>query len=184
MKSDKKAKVVSGQKSQRLTSPERITAQERLRWLVEMLREEFSSFGRSEAQAFREGLLRLIAPDWSANASIDQGLSNRAVEALHRELREVFWGFVAEPPRRWPLPSAFAFLQHSEPGGAFYFSSEGPPETAVRWAVANLLMESGENLLRCPECGTPFVRVRRQEFCSERCAQQVRDQRKAAKRSK
>jgi hypothetical protein len=42
----------------------------------------------------------------------------------------------------------------------------------------NLLLSAGENLLACAECGKPFVRERRQEYCSERCSQRVRNRRR------
>jgi hypothetical protein len=51
-------------------------------------------------------------------------------------------------------------------------------EHAIMWVVF-----AGKDLLRaCSECKSPFIPVRRQEYCSANCSQKARDRRRKKKR--
>ena len=41
--------------------------------------------------------------------------------------------------------------------------------TRILLGVITLLATTGDRLRRCPECGRPFVRVRRQLYCDSKC---------------
>jgi hypothetical protein len=150
---------------------EETTDVDRLRRLVDLVRKDFRiADERGRFRAVLHGLApqaRKIAP-----------LKEQDGAALHRELGEMFWGLVADPPQRYPLPTAYGFLTRQKPGAPIRFSGEGRTVDNVRWGVVNLLLSAGENLLACAECGEPFVRERRQVFCSERCSQRVRDRKR------
>lgn len=45
-------------------------------------------------------------------------------------------------------------------------------------ADARRVVDRLARLRRCPSCGIPFLRNRRQEFCSDTCGQKVRNGRK------
>jgi len=52
------------------------------------------------------------------------------------------------------------------------------PKRAILYGILNTIRE-GQNLLRaCAECKSPFIPVRRQEYCSTRCSQRARDRRR------
>jgi hypothetical protein len=72
-----------------------------------------------------------------------------------------------------------------------------PPDPAVftiRWnwgeneegsilaGVIHLVEKAGERLRGCVECGTPFLGVKRQIYCTKECAQRKRDRDKAERR--
>jgi uncharacterized C2H2 Zn-finger protein len=67
---------------------------------------------------------------------------------------------------------------------ALWASSYGQSNvrTALFQAVKVLILQAGHHLLRCPECGSAFVAVRKQQYCTTRCAQKVRNDKKAAVR--
>jgi hypothetical protein len=49
---------------------------------------------------------------------------------------------------------------------------------AILTGVANLLLKFGERLLTCQVCGTLFMRQYRQEYCTVRCSNKVRNRRR------
>jgi hypothetical protein len=156
----------------KLADEETDTDADRLRCLVEMVRQDplTRADDRGKLRAFLQGLV--------PQGQKTQPLDEQETTLLYREFGEMLRGLVADPPRRWPLPSTYAFLTRREPGGPVEFIGEGRTIDNVRWGVVNLLLSTGENLLACAECGEPFVRKRRQEYCSERCSQKVRDRRR------
>jgi hypothetical protein len=145
---------------------------DRLRRLVDLVREGFPTRGDEKAKlrAFLGGLV----PEGQKGQPLDE----RETLALHKELGEALRGLVANPPRQWPLPTAYTYVTRRLPGAPIELRSEGRTIDGVRSGVVNLLLAAGENLLACAECGAPFVRERRQEYCSERCSQRVRNRRR------
>jgi hypothetical protein len=43
-------------------------------------------------------------------------------------------------------------------------------------------LQAGDRLIACKLCLTPFVAFRKQQFCTERCAQKFRNDKKASRR--
>jgi hypothetical protein len=150
---------------------EETTDADRLRRLVDYVREDFRI-------ADEEGRFRAFLHGLAPHVRKTDYLKEQDAAALHREFGEMFRGLVADPPQRYPLPTAYGFLRRQKPGATIRFSGEGRTVDNIRWGVVNLLLSAGENLLACKECGEPFVRERRQVFCSERCSQRVRDRRR------
>ncbi len=50
---------------------------------------------------------------------------------------------------------------------------EANPETVLLWGAQTLVRDQLERMLRCRECGRWFIKIRRQVFCSNRCAHRV-----------
>lgn len=148
---------------------------DRLRKVVDFARSPLPETAR-ERNADRAFLLALSPV--SPQPGHQEPLTDADLAALHREFGEMFRGLVAEPPREFPIPTAYGFLSRSRLGAPIQYSSYGRAVDRVRSAVADLLLSAGENLLACGECGEPFVRERRQLYCSERCSQRVRDRRR------
>lgn len=59
-------------------------------------------------------------------------------------------------------------------------SIDADPETVLLWGAQTLVRDHWERILRCRECGRWFIKIRRQLYCSNRCAHRVaaRDWRK------
>lgn len=55
------------------------------------------------------------------------------------------------------------------------------PKTAILYGILNTIRESGDLLRLCSECKSPFIPVRRQEYCSTKCSQKARDRRRNKK---
>lgn len=47
------------------------------------------------------------------------------------------------------------------------------PKTVLMWGAQTLVINQLERILRCRECGRWFIRIRRQLYCSNRCAHRV-----------
>lgn len=64
---------------------------------------------------------------------------------------------------------------------AFRVRWVGDERDAIIEGVWNLLVEVGDRLRACadPDCGKPFVAVKRQEYCTLNCSQRTRNRRKA-----
>lgn len=52
------------------------------------------------------------------------------------------------------------------------------PRTAIFQAVKTLILRAGDRLIACPACRTPFLAVHKMQFCSPRCAQRARNERR------
>jgi hypothetical protein len=91
---------------------------------------------------------------------------------------------LAKPGGGWPVPGQDAVVIYREsargPWTRFrvsWFTSGGDRRTILA-AVGRLLLDHGQKVRWCPECGVPFVSTRRQAYCSVRCSQRVRNQRR------
>jgi hypothetical protein len=129
-------------------------------------------------------------------------LPDRLILSLHRELRAGIRSLLAPPPalprtvsiaqlralqqeRGWQLPmQRRALLRLSiQPGGPrdYMFTTAGAPADergGIIEAVVWLIEHSGNQLRACPNCGKPFVGIKRQEYCSPMCSQVIRNHRK------
>jgi hypothetical protein len=65
---------------------------------------------------------------------------------------------------------------------AMFVTSRGQASarTAIFQAVKDLILRAGDRLIAClaPRCGAPFIAIRKQEYCSPRCAQRVRNEKR------
>jgi hypothetical protein len=164
-------KPIIGQRTLRGLADESTDA-DRLRRFVEYARSPFPEKA-AEKSAYRVFLNRLLPHDQNG-----EPLGEAELPALHREFGEMLRGLVAESPQPYPIPTAYGFVTRAKPGAPIEFKGHGRAPDRVRWAVVDLLLSVGENLLPCTKCGEPFVRERRQEYCSKRCSQRVRDRRR------
>jgi len=57
----------------------------------------------------------------------------------------------------------------------------GSDRDAIIAAIWNVIVEVGDKLRSCTECGTPFVAVKRQEYCTPSCSQRARIRRRPKK---
>ncbi|MFI5342024.1 MAG: hypothetical protein ACHQ7N_19575 [Candidatus Methylomirabilales bacterium] len=96
-------------------------------------------------------------------------------------------GLLADPPRLWELPQGKPRLHRvSRPGAKVTrFTMTGgivnAPADSVIMAVVGLVLQAGERLRGCLNCGKPFLANKRQVYCSPSCSQKTRNQRKKEK---
>jgi hypothetical protein len=157
---------------------QKTSAEHQLASLVEMLRDSFHTLRKGEVREF-EDVLGEIVKDFSGE---ELRVPADQLPHLHQTLREAVRGFVLDEPRRWVLPHGTVHLERAGPGDPFHFSTEAHGSDAVPWGVMNLLLKAGHLLEKCPVCSDPFIRNRRQEYCSLQCSQLVRDRRRAEKK--
>ncbi len=164
----------------------------RLEWLLNFIQEDLKTLTADE-RAFRANILRAIfSGGYETAGPMDDAtlktLQRRIGEGVRGLARGVFVWIIPGPSERW--------IQRTSPavkpgrGGA-----EVPQKlrmaTSDQWGrnevgailngVANLVLETAENLRACLMCGKPFLGSKRQIHCSPECGQARRDAKKAAK---
>ena len=65
----------------------------------------------------------------------------------------------------------------------FTVRSSGDEYTVIIRGIAYLILKAGAGLRLCKECQTPFIAVKRQEYCTTTCSQTFRDRKKQARRT-
>ena len=170
------------------------TAESRLRWLVDFAREELPR----DLTAAGNGLISVA---WPAPpfAEVPGPLSPALVRTLHRELRAVFSDAVTRSdggatmfPVRVPLGVMRISVRHARAPGttgragrvgvpAAWASTAGGDDvrTTLLMRTHSYILSGGESLLACPVCDRPFVAQQRQEYCSGRCSQKTRNDKRA-----
>jgi hypothetical protein len=166
------------------------TAESRLRWLVDFAREELPADLKSVGAG-------LIATAWPAPplAEVPGPLSPAMIRQLHRELRDVFTDAVTRTdggatmfPVRVPLGVKRLTVRHARVPDttgrtgrlgvpAKWASTAGGDDvrTTILMRAHSYILSGGKNLFACPVDGRPFVSTARQEYCSVRCSQRVRN---------
>lgn len=167
------------------------TNADRLAWLVNFIAEDPKTW-HSATRAERGDCLVALGTGGYLSSLVGEielpsPLAPAVIGTLHREMREKVRSLVGGD--QWVhFPTGDAYLARFTDVGespAQYLLSYGhtTPRAAIFHAAKDLILGSGgDRLLACPKCGTPFVRVRRQVFCSRECAQDVRNERKATLR--
>ena len=168
------------------------TSEDRLRWLVsDFATKDLDALRAEELTALGYDLRQLLSPPW--------GVSRRhgplPPDDVRRIQREVAKGLrILSRERRtnldegWELPSGTDRVvpwfsgDEGKRNRAFTIRSSGDEYTVIIRGIANLIVKAGSRLRECERCQTPFVAVKRQEYCGSACSQQARDQRKREKR--
>ena len=158
----------------------------RLEWLLRFLREDPGTWHSMVRTAHGDNLLAFGYQ--AAHLPPPAALTAEAVEQLHRELRRALRDLVEG--RTVALPTdelKEGLVMVSEPRDkraefSVSFSTTNP-RTGVFHALRELLLSrAASRLRRCPRCGAPFLAVRRQAYCTERCSQRERNERKKTRK--
>jgi hypothetical protein len=174
------------------------TSAARLAWVVRFVGEDPGSWHSATRTAHGDCLVALghggIHAGLMGGIRLPPPLAPEEVTALHTELRTflcalVSGGEAGERPTMVQIPTEGLtefVVRATRPGvkPAVFTMTYGHTKarTAIFQAVKNLVLNAGAQLLACPVCGGPFVAVRKQRFCSTKCAQRVRNDRKAERR--
>ena len=166
----------------------------RLSWVVRFVGEDPATWHSATRAAYGDCLVALGRHGLGDLENLPPPLAPQHVAALHAELRTMLRSLVGAGG-----PRAFMVLIRTEGGSkgiirltgvgvrpALFAMSYGHRDarSAILHTVTNLVVQAGERLIACPVCAAPFVAVRKQRFCSARCAQRARNERKAARRPK
>jgi len=170
-----------------------LTAKERLQIIINFARMDLDRLRPGDWLNLREDLQAFIVgvrsdgaqgptiPTWDTGGfyvtNIDgespKEMTIEAFQALQVEVRtllaDVFPLPSAEPRvpvhffSPWVQPKIFAV-------GPGYFVGRGTPRDCTLFVLGHLLQKLPKNSVRhCPECTLPFVRIRKQQYCTRRC---------------
>jgi len=171
----------------------------RLGWVVRFIAEDTASWHPAVRTIHGDCLLALgrggVPDNLVGGLDLPDALTPEEVDALHGELRATVRELLTRNPTgafKVPIPTdgLMEGLVRCTPAGskpAMFAPSYTPPpatpaRTAIFQAVKTLLLQVGEPLIACPACQTPFLAVRKMLFCSPRCAQRARNDKREAKR--
>ena len=167
------------------------TREERLRWVVaEFAIKDLDALRPDELRALGYDLRQLLSPPWGVRRKRGP-LPSDEVRRIQRDvvkgLRILTQERRATQPEEWELPPGTDRLVPWVSGDGtarkrqFTIRSSGDEYTIILRGIAYLIVTAGEHLRACRQCQTPFVAVKRQEYCTTACSQQARDQRKREK---
>jgi len=204
-KNIQRANVVFAQQS---LAQERVgeTSKERLKWLLEFSKKNLDLLHPEERVALSYDLRALLKGSQQADGLtgepylILRSVAGKAMDEsvfreLHREIKDGFKQLFSNKKsdedhlRQWafPLPKTFHLWRQSgliSKRTRFQFLSQfdyDDEKGPILNSILNILIDSQNVLRACVFCYTPFVPVRRQEYCSQSCSQKARDKRRASR---
>jgi hypothetical protein len=161
------------------------TPEQRLRWIVILAQRDLDDLTPGEIEALGDDL-RMAAifslPRGvglnTTTAAMPPGVLQRYQDDIDRGLRAVLG-----KDSRWPLSGRPVLERRA---GGFRIAVEGDEKTGILSGVAQLVVEAGDRLRACqdPACGAAFVATRRQNYCSIKHSQRVRNQKRIQKGAK
>jgi hypothetical protein len=168
--------------------------EDRLRWVLAFAERDLGALRSGEWSALGYDLRQLLPLGWSTRRrqgipvspavlrriqlAVRQGIHNLLADARHGSAQLV------DPRSGWKLPSGHDQIVRVSPQGSrlasFQLVSEGDDATTIVRGIADLVLRAGSRLRLCanPQCGRPFVAVKRQEYCTTGCSQVVRNEAK------
>jgi hypothetical protein len=182
---------------------------ERLQWVLAFLRQDLETLTPEELVAIGDALQR--ATSWPAEVPGKPKqpypeMPAAQVRALQQEIRRGLHAVLAESvswdemrmmssghkaPGGWAIPQVkthHIVRVRLDPDGhdcrIFPVEEDTTPDRRVVKGVVTLLYMLGHRLLPCRVCGTPFLRQYRQEYCSVRCSNKVRNKRRLDKQAR
>jgi len=175
-----------------------LTAAECLQWVLEFIRWDLDTVPPGELEAIGDDLRHATVPSEMREKPC-RDMPAAQVHALQQEIRQGIQAAFAESvsmadltkmyfgqktPAGWtiPLSAVHVFrVGYDCPGGYFRILCVGDhteERENILIGVVNLLSKFGDRLRTCQVCGTPFLRQYRQEYCTVRCSNKVRNRRR------
>jgi hypothetical protein len=181
-----------------------LTDAARLRWVLEFTRRDLVGLTPEALDAISDDLRHAAAP-WWVHQRVCTAMPAEPFLALQREICQGLRAFFGEsvdfvdsvliglghnrPHGGWALPAATTHLARVrlDPGGrytwAWYLRESADERTAIIEGIARLIVKFDERLCVCGVCGTPFLRQHRQEYCTVRCSNKVRNRRRLERKA-
>jgi hypothetical protein len=167
----------------------------RLAWVIRFIGENPETWHPAVAVAHGDCLHAIglggFPPSLVGDIDLPDPLTAEEVADLHRELCAMLRDLLGKNPDRGgqlvmiPTEGQTEGLIRLTLAGkkpAMYAVSRGQTtaRTAIFQAIKDLILRAGDRLIAClaPGCGAPFIAIRKQEYCSPRCAQRVRNQKR------
>jgi hypothetical protein len=168
------------------------TSAARLAWIVRFIGDDPATWHPAVGTAHGDCLLALgrggIPDTLMGGIALPDPLRSKQVEALHGELRTTLRELLNNARVSIPTPEGKSegFIRCTaagvKPAVFATIAAHASARTGILQAVKNLIFQAGARLIACPSCGAPFLAVRKQLFCSPRCAQRARNARREEKR--
>ncbi len=161
------------------------TPESALRWVLRFLAVDLDTLhpGELAALAYDLGLLAMTGPGPRPLVARSGPIPKADLHAIQQEINQAILGLLVKPPQKtprwWALPRNQAYVMREVPGGRFQVRwMPGRRADAIILGVVGVLLAAGDRLRLCPVCETPFVKNKRQDYCSTACSQRARNQRK------
>ena len=147
------------------------TAEDRLAWLLDAVERGMSSLRGTEHVNLGDDLRVCAFLALRAVGGYRLRLDDMRREELADYLKEIdagIRGLVAPKPKPWSFAATPKVIPR-ERGFAIHYS--GDERAGILGGIAHLIVEVGDRLRACRECGKPFVaRARQARYCGEKCS--------------
>src|SRR5262249_15964526 len=133
-----------------------------------------------EVRALGYELRALIPRNWGYTSDMS-AVREDVIRAIHRHIKAGVFSLLTKSRWRSPVTSQIVLRRDDQDDHPTYrigFSWKGTESDAILGGIMDLLVEVGDKLRACPRCHEPFVKNRRQAYCSVACSQKTRDRRK------
>jgi hypothetical protein len=178
-----------------------LTNVQRLRWVLEFIRRDLEALPPETVETLGDDLRHATASYWVKKHSYCDDMSAAEVRALQEEIRAGIDAVMGDaidftemamihlghsrPQKGWVFPEAVTSICRVQLGSprspclrVVRISEATNDRMAILSGVANLLVVCGDRLSTCPVCKTPFLRQYRQDYCTVRCSNKVRNRRR------
>jgi hypothetical protein len=171
------------------------TAEERLRWVVTFSQldlrrlrpEERVALGH-DLRAFAlmqlppSGALKGLGGYGSSYTTAEPVMSDAVLIQMQAEIAEGLRGLLSGTPWYAPGPQQTMLARQSPPTARqtqLQVRWDYPDErSAILGGLFNVLLQAGDVLRPCRECGKPLVARKRQVYCSSACSNKFRDRKR------
>jgi hypothetical protein len=160
----------------------------RLRWVLDFVKQNLDEL-RPDQRVSLGYDLRLAALNYLPGGLVGtmESIPDDTLRDYQRNIREGLRGLLSKHPTSWSLPATPRLEWNprvAHTGQRFRIGFEGGEEAGIITGVAHLVLELGERLRGCSECGDPYVAVKRQSYCSHACSLKARYRRRDARRGR
>jgi hypothetical protein len=185
------ARLMAEYSRKRRLADERIghTPDTRLQWVLDFMRKDLSQMRPEERSALGDDLRALHDAERWHTAYSGMTMPDRLLKTVHRDIRAGLSALFSErPDNEWKCPPPKTITIHrmnplKSKRTRFQQYYTGDERAAIIGSVLNLILQCQDRVRACESCGQPFVRNRKQEYCTPECAQAERNYRKKIKRS-
>lgn len=156
-------------------------------WLFDFLRVDLKAIPPGQAQDWRREAKEFVALgggvilELTRNGGLHTGDELPTVpflRTMQQQLRagvQVLWRGTDD----WVRPPILR--RHARGGRILTESRQGSFRNLFVNTMLDLVIENWPRVRMCPHCGEPFLKVRKQQYCSPACSQKTRSARFAAK---
>jgi hypothetical protein len=161
------------------------TPEVRLQWVLDFVRKDLSRIRPEQRIALGYDLRALHnAERWHTAYTSGLTMSDRLLNRIHRDLKAGLSALFSDRvDNEWhcPPPKTIAIHRMSPTKSKrtrFQQFYTGDERAAIIGSVMSLMVQCQDRVRACERCGQPFVRNRKQAYCTEDCGQAERNYRK------